>query len=271
MELPLVILDTETATFDGPPHLLELGAIRVVDGEVTDQFLSLVCPEVPIQLEASQFHGITEEDVRGAPPLEEVLQRFTDWADDDWLCAHSAPFDARVLGYEYARTRLTPPPGPFVDTLSLAKRYLPEAPDHKLATLAEYLDLDTGALHRALEDAVAAWQVLVACCDRYEQIHSSPPTFATLLEQSGTHSTIEGAVPAQPRLNARTRALQAACQDGTPVLMHYGMPPAPSMAHEIWPRLLFRSKQKSYLEALCTRSGILKTYRLDRIQRVSPI
>ena len=64
MDQALVILDTETATFDGPPHLLELGAIRVQEGEVVDQFLSFVCPQVPIQDEATNFHGITEEVVR---------------------------------------------------------------------------------------------------------------------------------------------------------------------------------------------------------------
>lgn len=271
MELPLVILDTETATFDGPPHLLELGAIRVLEGDVTDQFLSFVCPEVPIQAEASEYHGITEADVRDAPLLADVLQRFGEWVGDDWMCAHSAPFDARVLAYEYARTKLTPPDAPFIDTLCLAKRYLPEAPDHKLPTLAEHLDLDVGTLHRALEDAVTAWQVLEACKDRHLELHGTPATLEVLLDASGAHTTIEGAVPDVPRLNQRTRTLQAACQDGTRVLLHYGAPPAPAMSLEIRPKLLFRSQQKSYLEAECARTGILKTYRLDRIQRVSPI
>lgn len=271
MELPLVILDTETATFDGPPHLLEIGAIRVVDGNVIDQFLSFVCPQVPIQTQASEFHGITESDVRGAPLVHEVLQRFSEWVGDDWMCAHSAPFDARVLAYEYARTRLSPPSAPFIDTLSLAKRYLPEAPDHKLPTLAEHLDLDVGTLHRALEDAVAAWQVLEVCKDRHLESHGTAATLETLLDASGAHTTIEDSVPDQPRLNQRTRPLHGACRDGTRVLLHYGSPPAPAMSLEIRPKLLFRSQQKSYLEAECARTGILKTYRLDRIQRVSPI
>ncbi len=271
MEQPLVILDTETATFDGPPHLLELGAIRVQDGEVCDQFLSFVCPQVPIQEEASNFHGITEEDVRAAPPIDEVLARFAEWVGEDWMCAHSAPFDARVLAYEYARTGLASPPGPFVDTLCLAKRYLPEAPDHKLATLTEHLDLDVGVLHRALDDAVAAWQVLEACCERFRITAGSEATLATLLADSGTHSTIEGATPEVPRLNQRTRPLQRAIQDSTGIRLQYGALSAQAMTLDVRPKLLFRSQQKSYLEAECANTGILKTYRLDRIRRVSPL
>lgn len=271
MDQPLIILDTETATFDGPPHLLELGAIRVLDGEVCDQFVSFVCPQVPIQLEASDFHGITEADVRAAPPLEEVLRGFSEWVGDDWMCAHSAPFDARVLAYEYARTGLEPPPGPFVDTLCLAKRYLPEAPDHKLATLTEYLELDVGTLHRALADAVSAWQVLEACCERYRAIAGVDATVPTLLADSGTHSTIGGATPEEPRLNQRTRPLGRAIQDGTGIRLQYGAPTAHAMALDVRPKLLFRSQKKSYLEAECLKTGILKTYRLDRIQRVSAL
>ncbi len=267
MDLPLVVLDTETATFDSPPHLLELGAIRVVDGEAIDQFVSFICPEVPIQEEASNYHGITDRDVRSAPPLEVVLKRFTEWVGDDWMCAHNAPADARVLAYEYARVGLEPPAGPFLDTLSLAKRFLPEAPDHKLSTLAEHLDLDSGVLHRALADAVSAWQVLEACCARLNE----PATLALLLQYSGSHSTISGETPEQPKLNQRTRPLKRACLDRTSVRLTYGAPSATASLLEVRPRLLFRSQQRSYLEAECGRTGILKTYRLDRIQRVSSL
>ena len=86
--------------------------------------------------------------------LEQVLREFAEWVGEDWMCAHSAPFDARVLGYEYARTALDPPAGPLLDTLCLAKHFLPESPDHKLATLTEHLDLDVGVLADPVGDAL---------------------------------------------------------------------------------------------------------------------
>ena len=67
MSEPIVILDTETANLRVAPHLLELGAVRVQDGEIVDQFESLVCPEVEIDPDATAIHGIEEDDVRDAP------------------------------------------------------------------------------------------------------------------------------------------------------------------------------------------------------------
>ena len=265
METPLIFLDTETATFDGPPYLLELGAVRVVDGEAVDQFESLVCPDVPIAPEASEFHGIGDEQVRQAPIVGDVLERFHEWAGDDWMFAHNAAFDARVLGYEYARAGLRPPSGRVLDTLSLARRFLPEAPNHKLGTLVEFLDLEVGALHRALEDAVCAWQVFEACAARME----SPPTPESLKALAGGERTLLDSGPDEPRLSPRTRPLAEACRERRTVQLLYAGAPSAASRIEVRPRLLFRSQKKGYLEAECLRSGTLKTYRLDRIQRVT--
>ncbi len=125
MDRPLIVLDTETATLRGAPHLLELGAIRVADGEVLDSFDSLVCPTVPIDSAATEIHGISEQDVRSAPHPHEVLTAFQDWAGEDWFVAHNAPFDARVLGFEDARHGISPPTAPFIDTLPLARKSFP--------------------------------------------------------------------------------------------------------------------------------------------------
>lgn len=265
MDVPLVFLDTETATFDGPPYLLELGAVRVVDGEAVDQFSSLVCPDVPIAPEASAFHGIGEDEVRNAPPVEQVLDEFASWAGEDWMAAHNAAFDARVLAYEYARTGKTPPPGRFLDTLSLAKKHLPEATNHKLGTLVELLELESGTLHRALEDAVCAWQVFEACCTRME----APPNIADFAGAAGSKRTILSSGPDEPRLTAKTRPLAAACRERREVELLYGAPPTAPSRISVRPRFLFTSQKRNYLEAECLRTGMLKTYRLDRVHRVT--
>jgi DNA polymerase-3 subunit epsilon len=121
MDRPLVCLDTETATLGGPPHLVELGAVRIVDGEVADHFVSFVRPLVEIDPDATAIHGITEEDVAGADAAPEVLARFLDWLGDDWMAAHNAPFDARVLAFELARADLPAPAQPLLDSLRLAR------------------------------------------------------------------------------------------------------------------------------------------------------
>ena len=158
LDRPIVVVDTETAALSGAPHLLEIGAIRIEDGEVTDQFESLVAPAIEVEADATEIHGITNEAVRTAPLAHDVLTRFTEWVGGDWLCAHSAGFDARVLGFEHARTGAPIPTSPFLCTLKLARRHIPESPDHKLETLCQFLDLEDGVHHRALADAVWCWK-----------------------------------------------------------------------------------------------------------------
>jgi len=261
---PIVVLDTETATLSGAPHLLELGAVLVEDGDVVDTFESLVAPAVEVDPEATEIHGITNEDVRQAPMAETVLARFTEWAGDAWLCAHNAGFDARVLGFEHARTGAPVPSAPFLCTLKLGRRHLPEAPDHKLTTLCQFLDLEEGDHHRALADATWCWQVLEACAERAETRAA-----AELLAQCGSPVTIPSFVPGPARMKPRLRPLSEAVRGGGEVTLLYADASAEVASRlPVLPRLLYERHKKSYLEAECLRTGTLKTYLLDRIQKV---
>lgn len=264
MDRSIVVLDTETASVAGAPHLLEIGAVRVVDGEAVDQFQSLVRPQVPIEAEATAVHGITDDDVRGAPDARDVLPRFVEWLGDDWLAAHNARYDAGVLGFECVRCGLAPPTSPMLDTLKLARRFLADSPDHRLETLCQHLEIEVDAHHRALPDAVACWKVLEAAAER-----AGPPsaTTAELLAFCGHLLTIASAAPRAPALAARLRPLAEACRSGQRVALIYGEPNALSRL-AVSPRILFESSRRGYMEAECARSGLLKTYRLDRVRKV---
>jgi len=262
MDRPLICLDTETANLRGAPFLLELGAVRIVDGEVQDQFEEFVLPPVPIDPEATQIHGISEADLRRAAPAAVVLQRFATWVGGDWMCAHNAGFDARVLGFEFARAGLNPPGAPFLDTLKLARRHIPESPDHKLPTLCQHLDLEPGDFHRALADSVWCWKVLEACAAR-----AGNHSVAALLAECGTPVTIQAYLPEPARMSPRLRPLEAAARDGNQVTLHYGGDGGAARL-AVLPRLLYERHKKSYLEAECLQSGLLKTYLLERVQKV---
>ncbi|MAF65341.1 MAG: hypothetical protein CMJ84_06750 [Planctomycetes bacterium] len=273
MSEPIIILDTETANLQGAPHLLELGALRVLDGEVTDQFESLVCPEVEIDPLATQIHGIREDDVRDAPATAAVLSDFTAWAGKATLAAHNAPFDARVLAYEYARWRLTPPPGAFVDSLVLARRALPDAPDHKLDTLVELLGLEDGPRHRALADAVYCWKVIEACVEADDDPAPADGDLSELLPTShGGRSplTIESKKPAPPRMSPRLRPLERALERQEEVTLLYGDGTDHPARITLLPRFLYRRQKRDYLEAQSRWAGGLRTYRLDRVRRILP-
>lgn len=264
LDRSIVVVDTETATLSGAPHLLELGAVRVQDGEVVDQFESLVAPAVEIDAEATEIHGISADDVMRAPMAASVLKEFTEWVGDDWLCAHNAGFDARVLGFEHARTGAPVPASPFLCTLKLSRRHIPESPDHKLETLCQHLDLDEGDHHRALADSVWCWQVLEECVRRAETTSAME-----MLAQCGSPVTVPGFIPGPARMKPRLRPLSEAVRNGDEVTLLYGGSETGVPASlSVLPRLLYERHKKSYLEAECPRTGTLKTYLLERIQKV---
>jgi len=265
MDRPFVVLDTETATLLGAPHLLELGAIRVQEGEVVDRFETLVRPQVPIEAEVSAIHGIRDPDVREAPDAGEAIGRFAAWLGDDWMAAHSARFDAVVLAFECVRWGCSLPGTPILDTLKVARRLLPDAPDHKLPTLCQVLEIETPVHHRALPDAVSCWKVLEACLDRLPI--EPAPSLAVLHGLCGEPVTIPSSSPRPPRLSPRLRPLEDACRARARISILYGEDGGAARL-EVTPRILFVSRRKSYLEAECARSGLLKTYRLDRIRRI---
>lgn len=263
----LVFMDTETATLRGAPFLLELGAVRVVDGEAQDTFQEFVLPPVPIDPEATAIHGIDEDMVRQADFAPAVLQRFLEFVGDDWMVAHNAAFDARVLGFEHARAGTEPPPGAFLDTLPLARRHLPESPDHKLQTLCQFLDLEEGRHHRALDDAVWCWRVFKACAEEADD-QEEAWTPAKLLGR--VPITVAGHTPRPPRIPRRLRAIEGAVREGETLNLLYSGGNGITSTLPVLPRFLFERKQKGYLEAECLRSGLLKTYLLDKIKGVAP-
>lgn len=270
MPRPLVVFDTETATTRGAPHLLEIGAVRIEDGEIAAHFAALVRPEVPIDDLALSIHGIDDEMVRDARTAPEVIAEFSAFASDDWLVAHNASFDAHVLAFEAARHGLALSPAPILDTVKLSRRFVPDSDDHKLETLTRHLEIDVDVHHRALADAVSCWKVLEACIERLATTmggERGDALFLELLTRSGSMLTLASATPKAPRLPQRLRPLARAVQDRAHVTLLYGEEGAPARL-PVAPRLLYEMGERGYLEAECVRSGLIKTYRLDRVQRL---
>ena len=261
----LVFFDVETASPTGPPHLVEVGAIRVVEGEVEERFQRLVAPWIPVTPEATACHGLDDAALQSAPDAGDVLAEFFEFVGDDALVAHDVRHDAAAVGFELARRGRATPSNRLFDTLRLSKRLLPDSPDHKLGTLVQHLELELEDLHRALPDAVASWQVFEACRDRMEGEGDG-----RLQELAGVpfHLGTAGPNPPKRRRNV-VRRLETAQRDRTPVRLTYGEEGVPAR-FEVLPLVSFRMADRDYLEGECLSSGTLKTYRLDRIQRVEP-
>ncbi|MGC3872859.1 exonuclease domain-containing protein [Halomonas sp. GXIMD04776] len=170
-QLDIVVFDTETTGLelaDGDT-VISIGACRIVNGRLLadDTFDQLVDPQRSIPPQSTVFHGLTDADVVGAPPLRQVLPRFHDYADDAVLMAHNAAFDLRAIhplgsGLRFNNTVL--------DTLLLSRALDASFEDHDLDSLAERFDLAVppGARHSALGDARITGALWLALLPRLE-------------------------------------------------------------------------------------------------------
>ncbi|MGQ4880080.1 exonuclease domain-containing protein [Billgrantia sp. LNSP4103-1] len=169
--LEVVAFDTETTGLElrRGDTVISLGACRIVNSRLlaSDVFDVRVDPGKPIPPASTAIHGLTDDDVAGAPPLPVVLPRFRDYIGDAVLLAHNAAFDLLALQAPGTGTTLDMP---VLDTL-LISRALDESLDgHDLDTLAERYDLSfpPGTRHTALGDARVTAELWLALLPRLE-------------------------------------------------------------------------------------------------------
>lgn len=163
-----VVVDLETTGLGAGAGITEIGAVRIEDGRIVDEFQSMVDPGRPIPPRITALTGITQSMVEGEDSIAEVLPRFLAWAgledaEPPVLVAHNASFDTGFLKRAARRESIAWPKARVVDTLALARLALPRplVRDHRLATLASRFGVDPGDAHRALADARTTWGVLV--------------------------------------------------------------------------------------------------------------
>lgn len=153
----VVAFDTETTGLHTGARLVEIAAVKFIQGREVKRLVSLVNPGVPIPYQATAIHGITDRMVRGQPRAAEVLEPFLAFIEGATLTAHYASFDLRILADELRRARLPMIENACVCTCELARRHLRDLWDHKLRTVARHLKLLNGRQeHRALGDALLA-------------------------------------------------------------------------------------------------------------------
>ena len=163
-ELAYTVLDTETTGFSpaAGDEIVALGAVRVVGGRVRahETFDRLVDPGRPVPAAATAVHGITDETLRGQPPVEQVLPVFARFAEGTVLVGHNVGFDLSFLRAGEARTgvRLTQP---VLDTLLLDAAVHPDHDAHSLEAIAARLGIDVIGRHTALGDALLTAEVFV--------------------------------------------------------------------------------------------------------------
>lgn len=151
-----VCLDLETTGLDPKTDkIIEIGAVRVKDGEIADTFQSFVNPGRMLTDKVINLTGIYDTDLKEAPAIEEILPKFLEFAKDECFLGHSILFDysfiKKAVVNLYGNTMYEKEG---IDTLKIARKYLCGLESRKLSYLCEYYQIEQKA-HRALEDAVA--------------------------------------------------------------------------------------------------------------------
>src|SRR6266536_6099569 len=159
-----VVVDLETTGLrPGSSQICEIGAVRVRGFELVEEFQTLVDPRVPLGAVVSALTGLTDRQLRGAPPPSLAVRRFLAFAGDAVLVAHNARFDLAFLDRETERLTGSRLAAPVVDTVPLARRLLAgRVPRASLAQLSYFFGTAVQPCHRALPDAQATAEVLLA-------------------------------------------------------------------------------------------------------------
>lgn len=163
VDTEFVVFDLETTGAKTPPcRVTEIGAYRVKNGAIVEEFQTLVNPEMPIPPFIAALTGISDEMVKDTPKFAEVASAFLDFIGDAVLVAHNAHFDMRFLNCEirriYENYRVA---NPCLCTVQLSRKLLPQIANHKLKTVAEYYSVDLVNHHRAAPDALATARIFV--------------------------------------------------------------------------------------------------------------
>ena len=173
IDVPFVVFDLETsgAAPSAGAAVPEIGAVKVLGGEIIGEFQSFVDPGHYLSDFITSLTGITDEMLAGAPTIDQVLPTFLDFlgpAHETVLVAHNAPFDMSFMKAAAIVHSYQWPDYPVIDTARVARYVLDrdEVPNCKLSTLAPFFGSPTSPNHRALDDARATVDVLHGIFER---------------------------------------------------------------------------------------------------------
>lgn len=160
-----VVFDIETTGLSSARnHITEIGAVKVQKGKITDRWSSFVNPEEPIPANIVKLTGITDEMVKDAPKIHEILGDFLEFCKGCVLVAHNANFDVGFIRTAAERLNILFDVC-YLDTLQLARCLYPELANHKLNNLAKHLSVALENHHRAVDDAKATADIFVKMLD----------------------------------------------------------------------------------------------------------
>lgn len=162
LKLSFVCLDTETTGLDESAEIIEIGMVKVIDGQIADRFSQLIQPYSPIPETITQLTCIDNDMVADQPHWSDIEPAVLEFIGDYTLVAHNVSFDRGMLENHLGRVL----PNQWVDTHDMAKIFVPTLTSYKLISIAGALGIDGDGFHRALQDADTTARVLLQLSDQ---------------------------------------------------------------------------------------------------------
>ena len=182
-----VCLDTE-ATGLSPKHdkIIEIGAVKVIDGEIADTFSTFVNPGRKLDERIVELTGIKDEDLESAPDIKDVIAGFVEFCEDLPLLGHHIISDFAIIK-QAAVNNKQPFDKAGVDTLRISRVLYPELESKRLKDMCNHLGIKLEA-HRALNDAIATKELFDKLCDELEKKYPGSVKIAEQATSSDTAS-----------------------------------------------------------------------------------
>ena len=158
-----IVIDIETTGIGEKHRIVELAGVKFSNNKVIDVFDTYVDPGMPIPSYATAIHGIRDADVADSPTIKEIMPYFCKFLGDFDIVGHNVRFDLDFLIRNGMNLDLQN--RHIFDTLALSRKYVLDAPNHKLETMIRWFEIETDKRHRAKDDSIATGELFMKLCD----------------------------------------------------------------------------------------------------------
>ena len=180
------IFDLETTGFNPDTDgITEVAVCKVKNGEIIDEFTTFVNPEKPIPYNVQELTHITDDMVKDAPKMDEMIPKFLEFCKDSVLVAHNAHFDVSFIANKSEKLGLDFKPY-VIDTYEMSLELYNGVENHKLGTLVEYLGIPLEGAHRAINDTRATAKMFIRMIEdcKKEKIDVNDYIFTNIKDKS---------------------------------------------------------------------------------------
>ncbi|MEW6535148.1 MAG: 3'-5' exonuclease [Candidatus Auribacterota bacterium] len=169
-EAEYCIIDIETTGFNRQfDRIIEIGAVKIVDGELYSKMDLLINPERPVPFKITQLTGLAEEMLVDKQPFHEIVPALMEYIGSSVLVAHHSDFDLGFINASLQRCGHHPLDNITLCSCKIARRLFPSLQSHSLDSVAKYLDLSFTARHRAYDDALVTAHLFQKCLNALQK------------------------------------------------------------------------------------------------------